>query len=175
MRKRLFASGLALSLASACGGAFTHDTGATGASTPTPDAAAAGLDSGTMVTGSDSAAETGAPATCSSGDVTTAGVQGSYPYSGFNSSPSVNATSTVAWSCSSTTRSMTGNGLPDHDVGTFPNANCPNTIAAWAPSADVTLTPTDTGTATAVGIVGFALNGVKFDPGTAGTCTVSGG
>ena len=38
----------------------------------------------------------------------------------------------------------------------------------------MTLTPTDTGTATEVGIVGFALNGVKFDPSTAGTCTVSG-
>jgi len=172
MRKRLFASGLALLLASACGGAFTDDAGAADAGMQTTDAAAPVLDSGTIAT--DSAADA-RPVTCGSGDLTTAGVQCSYTYSGFNSSPSVNATSTVAWSCSSANRSMTGNGLPDHDVGTFPNANCPNTIAAWAPSADVTLTPTDTGTATAVGIVGFALNGVKFDPGTAGTCTVSGG
>jgi hypothetical protein len=69
---------------------------------------------------------------------------------------------------------MTANGLPDHATGTFPNANCPNTISAWSPTADVTLTPVDTGTATTVGIVGYALNGVKFDPSTAGTCTVSG-
>jgi hypothetical protein len=70
---------------------------------------------------------------------------------------------------------MTGNGIPDHDVGTFPNSNCPNTISAYAPTASVTLTPVDTGTATDVQIVGYALNGVKFDPSTAGTCTVAGG
>ena len=69
---------------------------------------------------------------------------------------------------------MTGNGIPDHDVGTFPNANCPNTISAWSASAAVTLTPVDTGTASDIQIVGYALNGVKFDPSTAGTCTVSG-
>jgi hypothetical protein len=70
---------------------------------------------------------------------------------------------------------MTSNGLPDHDTGTFPNSNCPNTIAAWSASANVTLTPESTGTAADIQIVGFALNGVKFDPSTAGTCTVSGG
>jgi hypothetical protein len=69
---------------------------------------------------------------------------------------------------------MTSNGLPDHATGTFPNSNCPNTIAAWSASANVTLTPANTGTASTINIVGFALNGVKLDPSTAGTCTVSG-
>jgi hypothetical protein len=70
---------------------------------------------------------------------------------------------------------MTSNGIPDHSVGTFPNSNCPNTIAAYSASASVTLTPVNTGTASKIGVVGYALNGVKFDPSTAGTCTVSGG
>jgi hypothetical protein len=69
---------------------------------------------------------------------------------------------------------MTSNGIPDHDVGTFPNSNCPNTIAAHSVSTSMTLAPSNTGTASKVGVVGYALNGVKFDPSTAGTCTVSG-
>jgi hypothetical protein len=70
---------------------------------------------------------------------------------------------------------MTSNGIPDHATGTFPNSNCPNTIAAWSASATMPITPANTGTATAIQVVGFAMNGVKFDPSTAGTCTVSGG
>jgi hypothetical protein len=35
------------------------------------------------------------------------------------------------------------------------------------------LAPVNTGTATRVMVVGYALNGVKFDPGTAGTCSQS--
>jgi hypothetical protein len=70
---------------------------------------------------------------------------------------------------------MTSNGIPDHTVGTFPNANCPNTISPYSASASMTLAPVNTGTAQKIGIVGYAMNGVKFDPSTAGTCTVSGG
>jgi hypothetical protein len=70
---------------------------------------------------------------------------------------------------------MTSNGIPDHDTGTFPNQNCPNTIAAKTTSATMTLTPVNTGTVSKIGIVGYAFNGVKFDPSTAGTCSVSGG
>jgi hypothetical protein len=107
---------------------------------------------------------------------TTAGVACTYSYDAYNSSASVLMDSVVTWSCSATTRSVTGNGIPDHDVGTFPNPNCPNSIAAQNLSASMTLTPVNTGTATNLGIgpVGIALNGVKFDPGTAGTCTESG-
>ena len=97
-----------------------------------------------------------------------------YSYSGFNSSPSVNATSEVTWTCTATERTVTGNGLPDHDVGTFPNSNCPNTIAAQTVSSSMPLTPSNTGTSSPVQPSGFAMNGVKFDPGTAGTCTETG-
>ena len=125
-------------------------------------------------TTSSSSTSSSSSGSCSGTTASTAGVQCSYAYNAFNSSASVNQNSTVTWSCSSTMRSMTSNGIPDHATGTFPNSNCPNTIAPWSASADVTLTPADTGTAAPIQIVGFALNGVKLDPSTAGTCTVSG-
>jgi hypothetical protein len=83
-------------------------------------------------------------------------------------------TSNWAWTCNSTTRSLIANGLPNHAVGTFPNPGNPNTITAQSVSFSATLTPT-TGTGnTAIGGPGganvFTLQGVKFDPGTAGTC-----
>ncbi len=108
----------------------------------------------------------------------TAGVQCAYNVSVFNSTPSVNATSTSAWSCTSTVRTLAANGLPDHATGTFPNADNPNTISAQAIAASFTLTPTATSTVTALGgpqgTTGYVLNGVKIDAGTAGGCNDSG-
>jgi hypothetical protein len=102
-------------------------------------------------------------------------VECSYSTSAYNSTASVMATATSAWTCSSSTRSLVANGLPDHDVGTFPSTDCPNTISSQSVSASYTLSPavvSSSGTSTQV--VGYALNGVKFDPGTAGTCDDSG-
>ena len=117
-------------------------------------------------------------ATVSDSSTGTAGVLCSYSSSVFNSSPSVNATATATWSCSSTRRSLTSNGLPDHDVGTFPNSNNPNAIAAQSISSSGPLAPVLTGTATTLGgprgDTGFILNGVKIDAGTAGSCDNSG-
>jgi hypothetical protein len=83
-------------------------------------------------------------------------------------------TSTWAWTCSSTSRSLTANGLPNHPVGTFPNTGNPNSISAQSISFTATLTPTTASANTAIGGPGGAtvvsLAGVKFDPGTAGTC-----
>jgi hypothetical protein len=106
----------------------------------------------------------------------TAGVQCSYSYSAFNSTASVNATSTSSWACTSSSRVLTANGLPDHDVGTFPNANNPNTISSQSVSASYTLSPTATSTSSNTGMAatGYLLNGVKIDPGTAGSCNDSG-
>ena len=108
----------------------------------------------------------------------TAGVLCDYKNSVFNSSTSVNATSTAAWSCNTTSRMLSANGLPDHTVGTFPNANNPNAISAQSVSATLALNPTlttsitgRTGPALAMG---YALNGVKIDPATAGTCDNTG-
>jgi hypothetical protein len=111
-----------------------------------------------------------------SSGTSTAGVQCSYSHSAFNSTASVNATSTSSWSCTSSSRVLTANGLPDHDVGTFPNTNNPNTISSQSVSATYTLSPTSTSTASNTGMsaTGYLLNGVKIDPGTAGSCNDSG-
>lgn len=105
----------------------------------------------------------------------TAGVLCSLVYSAFNTTPSVNATSTSSWSCSSTTRNLTANGLPDHAVGTFPNANNPNAISAQTVTASLHLAPSLSATVTTLGpgtvATGYVLNGVKIDAATAGACT----
>ncbi|MBK9187110.1 MAG: hypothetical protein IPM78_13045 [Moraxellaceae bacterium] len=40
-------------------------------------------------------------------------------YSGFNSDKSVNLTGSAAWSCNTTSRYLTANGIPDHEVVRF--------------------------------------------------------
>lgn len=99
------------------------------------------------------------------------------PYSGtYTGSYSTSGTLTATWNwtCGTGRRTLTGNGLPNHTVGTFPNAGNPNTITAQNINASMTLTPTRAAGITNVGGPGgasvFALNSVKFDPGTAGTC-----
>lgn len=108
----------------------------------------------------------------------TAGVLCNYSSNVFNSSASVNATAIATWSCSSMLRSLAANGLPDHAVGTFPNPENPNAIAAQIVAVSTTLTPKKTGVNTTFGPgggkPGIALNGIVFDPGTAGTCDNSG-
>ena len=92
----------------------------------------------------------------------------------FNASESVNASSESSWECSDTQRLLTANGLPDHDVGTFPNPANPNTIAALEVSAAFTLTPEladrSTNLGGPLGPQGYVLNGVKIDAGTGGSC-----
>lgn len=105
----------------------------------------------------------------------TATVACSYSTNTFNSSPSVNAQSISNWTCSATQRALTANGIPDHAVGTFPNAGNPNTISVQSISANYTLTPAQTGSINRTLIsLGHALNGIKFEPGTGGTCTDTG-
>ncbi len=82
-------------------------------------------------------------------------------------------TSTWAWACSATVRTLTANGLPNHVVGTFPNAGNPNTITPQTVSFSATLAPVKGTTNTSIGGGGtsaYTIQGVKFDPGTAGTC-----
>lgn len=129
--------------------------------------------------GDDATATTTAATTDTSTTATsTAGVLCDYATSAFNGSASVNATATATWSCSSALRSLTANGLPDHDVGTFPNYDNPNPISAQSIAASVTVTPVATAVVTPrVGArdkPGVALNGITFDPGTAGTCSDAG-
>lgn len=97
----------------------------------------------------------------------------------YNNDESVKATSRYAWTCDADIRNLAGNGIPDHEVGTFPNANNPNTIRAQHVNEAFTIHPlvsSDEGVPVGGprGVIAYALNSVKFDPGTAGRCDDNG-
>ncbi len=73
------------------------------------------------------------------------------------------------------TRTIKTNALPDTRTGTFPNAGNPNTIAAQDNTYTFTTEPTFLGEATPARTTGVAINGVKFEPGTAETVTCASG
>jgi len=112
------------------------------------------------------------------GNVSTAGVLCDFENVAYNSQPSLTYTSEATWRCTGTARSLVANGIPDHTVGQFPNANNPNVISEQRVSETFSLAPTES---TAVmelggprGAVGYVLNGVKIDADTAGSCDDSG-
>lgn len=108
----------------------------------------------------------------------TASVLCDYNYNEYNDSIYVLDDSMAQWSCTGGERVLSANGIPDHEVGEFPNANNPNTIAEQTVDANYTLLPIETTTSTTLrgptGPVGFVLNGVKIDASTAGSCDDSG-
>ncbi|MBT4832005.1 MAG: YHYH protein [Porticoccaceae bacterium] len=118
------------------------------------------------------------PTGVSTDGVSTAGAECMYSYASFNNSPSVNAMSTSDWICDGNSRILTANGIPDHDVGTFPNINNPNTISQQSISEFFPIEPSKTDNSTQLGgpsgVLGYVLNGVKIDAGTAGSCNDSG-
>ena len=76
-----------------------------------------------------------------SGDYTTAGVLVNIDKNIFNNDESVNTYSRYSWSSNGSQRVLNGNGIPNHDVGTFPNSNNPNTITEQSVSKRFTLCP----------------------------------
>lgn len=92
----------------------------------------------------------------------------------YNDDESVKLESQSNWSCSDTQRTLSANGIPDHEIGTFPNAHNPNSVSAQKVAVSYTLTPALSDTTSRIKEIGHALNGVKFDPGTAGTCDDTG-
>lgn len=135
------------------------------------------------VAGSDEVAdETTAETTEETSNTGTAGSTGDalcdYSDTTFNSQESLTYTSMSQWTCTDTTRELSANGIPDHEVGTFPNVNNPNTISEQTVSASYTLEPALAQSATELGgprgSTGYVLNGVKIDASTAGTCDDSG-
>lgn len=66
-------------------------------------------------------------------------------------------------------RYIESNAIPNHPTGAFPNAGNPNAISAQSKSLKITLNPVYTGIPIEVRQPGIALNGVKFEPGTAET------
>ncbi len=65
------------------------------------------------------------------------------------------------------TRTMVTNALPNHKTGEFPNHGNPNTISAQNKTYTFPLNPKYTGKAQWAREPGVALNGIKFEPGTA--------
>lgn len=108
------------------------------------------------------------PAASSSTSNSTAGIACPLSYNAFNSSPKVNANSTSSWSCNSTVRTLTGNGIPDHAVisGNFATPISAQNILISMPATPAIVSATGTSTANP----GYVLNSVKLDPATAGTC-----
>jgi hypothetical protein len=154
----------------ACGG-----SGGTSETTNVVTQDEAGTDSATVTAAGngDGGSDDGGAA-----DVSTDGVLCGYENTTLNTQPSLNYTSVSSWTCTATTRELTANGIPDHDVGTFPNAANPNTISEQDISASYTLMPEGAGAATVLGgprgATGYVLNGVKIDAGTGGSCDDSG-
>ena len=64
-------------------------------------------------------------------------------------------------------RKMVSNGLPNHEVGKFPNDGNPNTLSAQNVSYQFPLRPFYTGGEKWLRETGIALNGIKFEPETA--------
>jgi hypothetical protein len=122
-----------------------------------------------------SAAVSVTPAGSTSGAISTASIL--CPFSGTYTGTYGAAgtlTSTWAWACDGTSRVLAANALPNHAIGTFPNAGNPNTVSAQTVNFSATLTPT-TGTGNRPiggpgGVNVYSLAGVKFDPGTGGSC-----
>lgn len=65
------------------------------------------------------------------------------------------------------TRTMVTNALPNHKTGEFPTKGNPNTISAQNRTYTFPVNPKYTGIAKWAREPGVALNGVKFEPGTA--------
>ncbi|SEK49145.1 YHYH protein [Aquimarina amphilecti] len=64
-------------------------------------------------------------------------------------------------------RVMTTNALPNHKTGSFPNSGNPNKISAQKRTYTFPTNPKYTGKAVWIREPGVALNGIKFEPGTA--------
>lgn len=101
----------------------------------------------------------------------TASVDCPYNQSTFNAG--LNLTSTSQWTCAGTVRTLVSNGIPNHATGTFPTVGNPNTISVQNIRFTATTAPRLTAVASSLTITGYARNGVKFEPGTAQTCTTN--
>lgn len=75
-----------------------------------------------------------------------------------------------SWSCTTSARSLTGNGVPNHAVtsGVFATKISAQSVSFSAPYSPTKATEAKTYTLQSPG---YAINSVKFDPQTAGTCS----
>ena len=66
-------------------------------------------------------------------------------------------------------RVIKANGVPNHEIGQFPGPGCPNAASAQSYTFRMPLHPKSNATFTKLKqqVIGVAVNGVPFDPGTA--------
>ena len=114
-----------------------------------------------------------------SGDYSTAGILDDINKEIYNDDESVNNYSRYSWISDGIDRILSGNGIPNHEVGIFPNFKNPNTISEQNVNERFTLCP-EIINESGLEVVGpalsiaYALNSVKFDPATAGRCNDAG-
>ena len=118
-------------------------------------------------------------AQCEDGEYSTIGVLDDINEEIYNDDESVNAYSIFNWTSDDVNRILSGNGIPNHEVGTFPNANNPNSISEQNVNEVFSLCPTivsESGEPVGgpAGAIAYAINSVKFDPATAGRCNDQG-
>ncbi|MEM9495842.1 MAG: YHYH protein [Pseudomonadota bacterium] len=77
------------------------------------------------------------------------------------------AATTVSFSDQGTQTVISGNGIPDHATGTFPNSGNPNTISTQSAMYTITNSPAVTATATQMAEFGVTVDGVKLERDTA--------
>ncbi len=146
--------------------AFLLITGCTTATTP-PNAAEIPTNTTTATT-SPNAAEI--PTT----NPAQTDLQAGYYLGNYSISDAVFGTQTTV-TVSDGTRTIITNALPNHETGLFPNSGNPNSISAQSDRYEYPANPTNTGATTEVHVPGVAVNGVKFEPGTAETVTCATG
>ena len=72
-------------------------------------------------------------------------------------------------------RTITTNALPNHETGVFPNSGNPNRLSAQNTTYRYPAEPIYLGSATRARTIGVAVNGIKFEPGTAETVSCASG
>lgn len=83
----------------------------------------------------------------------------------------VGLASKANWTCVNGQRLLIANGVPEHSVGQFPNPANPNSISEQSVRFVATTSPElYSGPGGRVKEAVMGLNGVKFDPGTGGSC-----
>ena len=73
---------------------------------------------------------------CEDNEYSTIGILDDINEEIYNDDESVNAYSIYSWSSDDLNRILSGNGIPNHEVGTFPNPNNPNSISAQNVNSD---------------------------------------
>jgi hypothetical protein len=175
MRSRVV---IAISLATlaACGGSSTSDSPEVTAPAPTSPASASALPTTTGTTDEPTEQPADTTATTEAQDPATESDSVALPPSDFYDDYTLDDTdfgTRVTVSVNGATRTIQTNALPDHETGDFPNAGNPNAITAQNLTWEYPTSPIMAAAPSEPLVPGVAINGVKFEPGTAETteCT----